>query len=178
MESIEKKITSLGGLEITKSFRNHKEEKIDVEKYLLTNGIKLPNEFIDFSKKYGFSQFNNDIVFSTISKIPSSYEDGTCPVNFFYGWGAGTESLQEIRESLSDQIPNKYFVIAESNPGDQLLVNTLDSKVYYWAHEEPENKCIFLVANSFEDFINKLKLNENSNTDEDDLEEESFSDDF
>ena len=177
MDIIEKKIEQLGGVEITKVFAPKKDSNFSIENFQTENKILLPEKYIFFSNKYGFGQFNEDIIFDSISKIPSSYDDGTCPISFIYGWGKGTESLQKVRKTFLEQLPANYFVFAESNPGDQLLINTLDNKVYYWAHEEPEKRCIFLVSNNFEDFINSLKINLNKN-DDDDLEEESFSDDF
>lgn len=160
MKKIETKIETLGGFQ---SIENDepKDNEFQVAQYLSDNKLNLPNIYIDFSEKYGGCMFNNDVVFSSISKIPSAYEDGSCPISIFYGWNQGEESLQENREAFIEQISEKYFVIAEANPGDQLLVNNEDNKIYYWAHEESENDCIFLVANSFEDFIESLEINKN-----------------
>jgi hypothetical protein len=179
MENFEKKIAQLGGLELTKSFAIKKDNNFPIEEYLIENNLKLPEDYISFTKKYGFNQFNNDIVFESINPIPSAYEDGTCPISFFYGWGKGGQSLIKIRETYLEQIQPEYFVFAEGNPGDQLLINTLNNKIYYWAHEESVNNSLFLISDSFVDFINNLKFNENkSDDDDDDLVEESFSDDF
>ena len=177
MDKIEKKIQELGGIEITKTFEKKKDYNFLIKDFITENSIELPEIYILFSQVYGFGQFNEDIVFESLSKIPSSYDDGTCPISFIYGWGKGNESLQKVRKTFLDQIAKNYFVFAESNPGDQLLINYLDNKIYYWAHEEPEQRCIFLVADNFDDFINSLKVNINE-SDDDDLEEESFSDDF
>ena len=174
---MEYRIAELGGLELTKSFAIKKDNNFSVEEYLIVNKLNLPEEYIKFTKKYGFNQFNNDVVFESVNQIPSAYEDGTCPVSFFYGWGKGAESLLEIRETYLELIQPEYFVFAEGNPGDQLLINTINHKIYYWAHEESVNNCLFLVSDSFEKFIMSLKLNDNKNGD-DNLEEESFADDF
>jgi len=177
MEKIENKISELGGLELTKSFTVKKDNNFSVIEYLAVEKLNLPDEIINFSKKYGFNQFNNDIVFKSLNPIPSAYENGTCPIGIFYGWGKGDESLMEIRKTYLEQIQPEYFVFAEGNPGDQLLINIKNNKVYYWAHEQSVNNCLFLVADSFEKFIDSLTVIENENVD-DDLEEESFADDF
>jgi hypothetical protein len=174
---IQKKIEEVGGIEIKAAFESKKNNNIDVDTYLKLNDLKLPDAYINFSLKYGFGQFNNDIVFKSIDKIPVDYDDGTTPITFIYGWGFGGESLQETRISLADQISSNYFVFAEGNPGDYLLINTVDEKIYYYAHQGAINNSIFLVADSFQQFIESLLINENCNS-EDGLEEEWFSDDF
>ncbi|MFK6999565.1 SMI1/KNR4 family protein [Flavobacterium oreochromis] len=169
-----KKIEEVGGIEITSSFSSKKEKNFDVVNYLALNNLKLPSNDIDFSLKYAFGQFNEDVVFNSISKIPvGCYDDGTIPVTFIYGWGSEGESLQETRDALLDQVNEKYFVFAEGNLGDYVLIDTIDGKIYYYFHEGTENKSIFLVANNFDEFIENLQINKNEKT-EDDIEKESF----
>lgn len=170
--NIENEIEQLGGIEISSTFVSKKDNVFDVNKYLKNNNLHLPEEYLGFSLKYGFGQFNKDVVFASISKIPISYDDGTVPITFIYGWGLGSESLQETRTALLEQINSDYFVFAEGNPGDYLLINTNDNKIYYYSHDS-----LFLVANSFSSFIETLKINDNSEP-EDDIQEEWFSDDF
>lgn len=177
MKLIEKKIKKLGGIEFMRPLARKYNSNIDISNYLKSNNLNLETEWIEFLIKYGFGQFNDDIVFKSIDKIPVSYNDGTTPITFIYGWGFGSESLQETRDGLADQISSNYFVFAEGNPGDYLLINTVDGKIYYYSHEGEVNYSIFLVANTFEDFIESLSINKNSSA-EDDLEEEWFSDDF
>lgn len=174
---IDKKIEAIGGIDITAAFLSNRENNFNVQNYLQSNNLKLPSSYVDFSIKFGFGQFKNDIVFSSIDEIPVGYDDGTTPITFIYGWGNGEESIQETRISLLDQIDSNYFVFAEGNPGDYLLINTINQKIYYYSHEGVVNDSIFLVAESFEEFIESLTLNKNSES-EDDLEEEWFSDDF
>lgn len=177
MKKIENKLSELGGLELTASFFIKKDTSFSVEAYLTAHNLNLPVIYIAFTKNYGFNQFNNNVVFESMHPIPSAYEDGTCSIGIFYGWGKGTESLPQIRKTYLEQVQPEYFVFAEGNPGDQLLINTINYKIYYWAHEESVNNCLFFVADSFEDFIIGLKINGNKNAN-DDLEEEWFSDDF
>lgn len=177
MEKIEKKISELGGLELTKHFEIKKDDKFPVKEYLVENKLNLPEEYLEFTQKYGFNQFNNDVVFQSVNSIPSAYEDGTCPISFFYGWGKGSESLPKIRETYLEQIQPEYFVFAEGIAGDQLLINTINCKIYYWAHEASVNNSLFLVSDSFTDFIINLKINDNKNLD-DGIVSSSYADDF
>lgn len=176
--NIEKKIEELAGIEVTANFIGNKDDAFDVRDYLNINNLHLPEEYIKFSLKYGFGQFNKNIVFKSISKLPVAYDDGTVPVTFIYGWGSGSESLQDTREALLDQIDSDYFVFAEGSPGDYLLINMSDNKIYYYTHDNSIDNSLFLVANSFPEFINSLKIKNYLDSDNNDIEEEWFSDDF
>ena len=54
-----------------------------------------------------------------------------------------------------------------------------NGSIYYYAHDDLPTNSLYLIANSFENFIDRLQLNTNTIHDEDDdLEEEWFTDDF
>lgn len=178
MSVIDDKIKELGGAELTEAFVKEKEGNFDVEKYLSENDLNLPDDYQDFSQKYGFHQFNNDVVFKSLEKLPVTSDDNLCPVDFIYGWGSGENGLPDIRETFLEQIPGQYFVFSEGNAGDQICIQLENHKIYYWHHESPEGADLFLVANSFEDFIKSLEVNESGAADDSDLEEEWFADDF
>lgn len=181
---IDEKIKALGGLEIVSTFETLKNNNFNVDKYINKNDLRLAKEYIDFSIEYGYSLFVNDIVVNGIEKVPVGYDDGTVSVSFIYGWGKGEESIQSTRESLLDQISPQYFVFAEGNPGDYLVINMLKGDVYYYSHDSLSNDGLTLVAHSFEDFIDRLQINTNitiygeDDLEEDDLEDEWFADDF
>lgn len=177
MKDIDQKILDLGGTEVTNAFLSAKNRQFDIQRYLISQGLELPKEYIYFSEKYGFGQFNEDIVFRSIDKLPITSEQNLCPVDFIYGWGFGPNSLQSIRETFLDQIDKDYFVFSEGNAGDQLCINQNDRRIYYWHHESLQGEGFYLVANSFLDFIQSLEKNNEIDSDND-LEEEWFSDDF
>ena len=177
MEQIRKIIFKLGQTELTKALKKKKDNNFDYKKYIISNNLKLSDEYIYLSKEYGYNQFNEDIVFKSLDKLPITGDDNLCPIGIIYGWGKGENSLQKNRKIFLDQIPENYFVFAEGLPGDQLCINQIDQKIYYWYHESLENEGLYLVANSLLDFFKSLHLNPNSEI-EDDLEEEWFSDDF
>lgn len=177
MDYIKKKIFRLGGTELTSTYLDKKDENFNLDFYLKKEKLILPSDYIFFSRTYGFNQFNRDVVFKSIEKLPITDETNLCPIDFIYGWGDGINSLQETRISMLDQIDEKYFVFAEGAAGDQICYNTEDSKIYYFYHEAHEGNGIFLVAHSFSDFIKSLQINIDNEAAED-LEEEWFSDDF
>lgn len=175
---IEKKIEEVGGIGITDNFIANKDRTFDVHNYLNVNNLQLPEEYIDFSLKYGFGQFGKEVVFKSVADIPIAYDDGTVPVTFIYGWGSGSESLQDTREALLDQLDSDCFVFAESSPGDYLLINMSDNRIYYYIHDNSMADSLFLAANSFSEFIGSLKVKDCSDSVNDEIEEEWFSDNF
>ncbi|MFM9402623.1 hypothetical protein [Myroides odoratimimus] len=52
-----------------------------------------------------------------------------------------------------------------------------NGSIYYYAHDNLPTNSLYLIANSFEDFIDRLQLNMNTMHD-DDLKEEWFADVF
>lgn len=176
MDAIKKRIEELGKTELTEVFESQKDFNFNVKEYLILEKLNLPDTYISFSIEYGFHQFNEDVVYKSIDKLPITGEDNLCPVDFIYGWGSGSNSLKEIRETFIEQIPPKYFVFAEGNAGDQLCINTENQKNYYWHHESSENE-IYFVSENFISFIESLRINEILEMD-DDLEEEWFANDF
>lgn len=137
---MEYKIESLGGIKKEISYHTKLEE---IKEYLSEEGIKLPEDYLSFSLKYGYGQFCKDVVSKSIDKIPIAYPDGTFPVTFIYGWGKDEDSLQETRIALIDQLPLSYFVFAEATAGDYLLINTINYKIYYYLHDEVDDKAFF-----------------------------------
>lgn len=178
MKIIKKKILDLGGTELTEDFESVLINNFNFSNYLSENDLNLPKNVLFFIEKYGFNQFNENVIFKSIDNLSFSIDLKHGEINFIYGWGKEEYSLQEIRNTFIDQIPEKYFVFAEGNPGDQLCINMDNQKIYYWFHESPENQELYLISESFEEFINELSINETSINDDNDIEEEWFSDDF
>ncbi len=177
MEKINKKIQELGGTELTNEFKNAKINNFDPTNYLKTNKLTFNWEFISFLENYGYHQFNKDVIFESIDDLPFSFDKNNGEVNFIYGWGNNEDSLQEIRETFLEQIPEKYFVFAEGNLGDQLCINVENQQIYYWHHESYDKEGIYLIAKSFEEFIKGLSIRESKEIDCD-IEDEWFADDF
>ncbi|AJH14439.1 SMI1/KNR4 family protein [Myroides profundi] len=177
----EDKLNKLGGIGILSTFIKPNDHALDIAQYIKNNNLQLPKAYLTFSTRYGYGIFNNDSVVKSTDRIPVGYSDNTIPISFIYGWGSDDESLQNTRKALLDQIDKHYFVFAEGNPGDYILINMSNGSIYYYAHDDLPSSSLYLIANSFEDFIDRLQLNTNTMHDEDeddDLEEEWFADDF
>jgi len=91
-------------------------------------------------------------------------------LGFFYGVGSKYD-ISKILDRYIHRIPKNHIPIAELPGGDQLCmdVNINSSeygKIYSWDHENESNgeyENVYLVANSFSDFINSFQKEEKEN---------------
>ncbi|MBX3164564.1 MAG: SMI1/KNR4 family protein [Bacteroidetes bacterium] len=175
LKAIKDKIEQLGGVDFLDRKKSQKVRDKVLEK---ENLEELITAFID---DYGFAMFNNTIGYKTIEKVPVA-GNGLCEVAVIFGWSNDVHGVKWSLEQLKDEVEG-YFPFAEGFPGDYVCVctkkNTDKGKIYYWAHEEGE---LYLIANSFEEFVMSWELNQEDNSDDDNLLDGlidfSFADDF
>lgn len=149
------------------------------------NNVKLPSEYKYFLEHYGECNFDTDTVYQPIKKTPFTSSKGFQEISFFYGIGTEYDILKMLK-TYSGRIPEDFITIAELPGGDQLCMNVNISssdygKIYSWDHENENNgwhENVYLVANSFSDFINSFQEEKNENEGEIDDAIESFKFDF
>jgi hypothetical protein len=116
-------------------------------------------------------------VFQSIDSFPGG-EDGKGPFSDFYGSKDTINSLAENIEAYKGRMPDMIIPIGDDGMGNQICLGIGGDergKVYYWDHENewdeqqymedygvpmpPEMKFqnVYLVAESFEDFIRGLE---------------------
>lgn len=122
---------------------------------------KLPNkDLLDFIYKYGFAYFNVEMVVAPMEKHSHSKDFIVGPI---LGFGNTPISIEKnIRMFYSeDQIGMKFFPICEGASGD-LIIYSLEQKsfgkVYYWSHDSAIGNDTSLIGESFNDFINRIKV--------------------
>ncbi|ATV51959.1 SMI1/KNR4 family protein [Prevotella intermedia] len=122
---------------------------------------KLPNkDLLDFIYKYGFAYFNVEMVVAPMEKHGHSKDFIVGPI---LGFGNTPISIEKnIRMFYSeDQIGMKFFPICEGASGD-LIIYSLEQKsfgkVYYWSHDSAIGNDTSLIGESFNDFINRIKV--------------------
>jgi len=153
IQSIRKKIKELGGVE----FSDKKtDQKIRDQVLKKMNPGELLVDFID---NYGFGSFKKNIGFKTIEKIPVTGKNGLSEVGFIFGWSNDESGVKWHLEQLEEDTIANYFPFAEGYPGDCLCIstkmNTDKGKIYYWSHDDGE---LYLVSNSFEEFIKSWEV--------------------
>lgn len=121
----------------------------------------LPDkDVLDFISKYGFAYFNVDMIVIPIDRQDHMKYFIVGPI---LGFGNTPISVEKnIKMFYSeDQIRMKFFPICEGASGD-LIIYSLEprsfGKVFYWSHDSAIGSDIFLIAESFNDFINRIEV--------------------
>lgn len=126
---------------------------------------KLPEEYIKFLKKYNGGRLEKEDTYPMIEEIDIGYQEEG--IEYFFGLNvAKGNDLKEQVLIFKGRIPHNFIPIGDAPCGNLVCLAVLGEnygKVYYWDHneeaedgEEPSNDNVYLIANSFEEFINSL----------------------
>jgi hypothetical protein len=175
-KEIENRFGLLGGvMPIGKAFVPVAEEELNAIETAL--GVALPGDYREFVQKFGTSAFGALVQFQPI-------EGEVGPLSHFYGSkSAGSNSLMRNVEKYQGRMPETMIPIADDGGGNQICLG-IDGedqgKVYYWDHHNewdeedyleehgkpmpPEVKFqnVHLIAESFEDFIQRLEKSQSA----------------
>ncbi|WP_406590376.1 SMI1/KNR4 family protein [Bacillus atrophaeus] len=100
-------------------------------------------------------------------------DDNKLRLGIFYGFGLDDNdfNIATLAETYEDQMPDWIIPIADANGGNQICLGIKgegSGKVYFWDHELTNGvKDTFLIADSFEDFIQSLSIEEDSDEEDD-----------
>lgn len=154
-------------IEITRS--EHQLTPEDIKKLELEYHINLPDDYKNFLLMHNGGQSIKDCC-PLIEYIGDNEQTGTdTDINYFAGIHNNYyHRLIPHYHAMQGRIPQELLPIAENSGGDEICLCIDGSnygKVYFWAHEgealafgykEPWYDNIYLVANSFKEFINSL----------------------
>ena len=185
-------ISRLGGIRPVATDHFHpmpESEILALEKELQ---VRFPKAYRDFIAQYGASAFNGAspdnpyVEFRTLTPLPENYDSGK--VIFAALYGAETDSqdgysLRARTQFYAGRMPDAMIPIGDSW-GSQICLGIKGDefgKVYFWDEQnEPLDEAsylqdygtprpaeavfqnVYLVANSFDDFLQKLELAEGS----------------
>ncbi len=147
------------------------EEKKILKKIL---GKKISEEYWTVIQNYAGVYIKEEVCFKSIEKSKLTSENGYDRINKFLEFSTILKTIEIYRE----QIPMEYIPIAEKDGGNFLCVDSKTGYIYIWVHDEIQNKNMFLVAKSFETFINSLERVENEEQEEIRVVRSNFSSDF
>lgn len=144
-----------------KSFGQLEESEIvELEKKI---NCKLPNDYKEFLKNNNGGTTDGEIVCFNAENI----EEGIA-LDLLYGTNL-SESLciEQWYEEYSTDLPEEMIIIGHAmETGLILLANQINWKgIYFWDNaldyeNSTENKCIYRIADTFNDFLNGLYLHE------------------
>ena len=128
--------------------------------------LELPNEYKKWLLTYNGGKPKIEDTFYFIHPIDKNEKVGG--INYFYALYEGEVSnLYKTYITFLNRIPAELIPIADNGCGDQICLGIKGkhlNKVYFWGHEnevmednkEPWWDNVYLIANTFADFINKL----------------------
>lgn len=144
--------------------------------------IALPDDYKIFLQNYDEIFFENDVSFKPIQKSPLTMKDGKQYFDGFFGI-EDKNSITHFIESYKGRIPDCLIPIGECPGGNLICIGVKEpvlEKVFFWYHENealaklminnnpPKDinlywDNLFLVSNTFIDFLRLLSINEKDN---------------
>src|SRR5690606_1207461 len=100
------------------------------------------------------------------STFKISDEEGESVVNKFYGIGNMKSNLASVFEILDGELSDGFISIANDPGGNEICIGVNEEhygKVFIWIHDMDSDEYLgnmFLLANSFNEFFEKLYENE------------------
>jgi hypothetical protein len=180
-------LSKLGVRLIVPSLDNPAAELYELED---TIDVSVPEDYRLMLLEYGASLvFEKDIGFYPIEHTPRDRKDGTQSLEILYGLGSGDDSLREVFRICRGRLPPDILPIGGLPGGDQLCLSYSGPKagnLFFWDHEaelqieedeDPAYSNMYLVAESFSDFLQCLFVRDDSNDESlGAIESESFLD--
>ena len=125
--------------------------------------IQIDQLLIDFSLKYGFSFFANEVELTKSIELPPivTQDNPGIPIGMIYGFGETKNSIKYLRDnySNSDFLNQEFFPICDGVAGDIIFYSLQENnfgKIYYWFHEGDYESDKYLISNNFEEFLKNL----------------------
>lgn len=192
---IEQKLHELGVIISNDTVHNEAELLHDYE---TLTGHTLPATYRHFLLKFKTSlYFDNMIVYRPLESSPWD-SDGTQDLDELYGLTLGVKQDSGLSTLLKkyltylDRMPHSVVPIAEAPGGNQICLGVeapVEGKILFWDHEDEREimgehqndfENMYLIANSFEDFIGSLMIDDSApdSDDDDGIVSSWFSDDL
>jgi len=107
--------------------------------------------------------FNQGAIFKPKENSPVDPESGFQRLESLYGLADDKGNILRKNKMLHDQIPDRYIAIGDAPGGNEICVDRETRKIVFWYHEaSDENESLFEIANSFDEFFNSLRPDNDS----------------
>ncbi len=134
----------------------------EIEAYM---GFELPNQYKQHLLKYNGGRCSpSEFYFDEDGETASSFIDW-----FLAIYDGEYDNLKKyIQDYKIDEkrMPSKVFPVAHDPGGNLVCMDSEDGKIYFWDHEnevdysvndDSERSNLYLIANSFNEFLNGLR---------------------
>ena len=128
-------------------------------------GFKLPTDYRNFLLEH-----NGGYPEKPVFDFKNDSEDGSVLSMFFCIYPDFNHNLLDNLKIYQHRIPSHMFPIADDDCGNLILLSVKNpdrGKIYFWDHEmeceegeEPDYSNLSLIADSFEEFCDKLREKE------------------
>ena len=144
----------------------------DIFKLEATFGAKLPGQYVDFVKQYGFVKFGYDAndtrIFTVVYEGDGQRELRQATAAFLVSPERAVQTLENFTDKSDPDseelplIPDGYFPAGNDNGQGLVLVELATGKVWYWRESAwrwgtEDNTRLGFVADDFDGFINALR---------------------
>jgi hypothetical protein len=136
---------------------------------LLSGGL-LPSDYRQFLEQFGAPvMFGTGSIFEGREKTPWARDDRTDTLLVLYGLSGGEDSIKSNIKTYDTRMPAGFIPVGSSPAGNQICLyvhtGSRRGRVYYWDHEneveisgdEGDYANIYLIANSFAEFMDRLR---------------------
>nr|WP_269412604.1 SMI1/KNR4 family protein [Lentibacillus daqui] len=151
----------------------------------------MPDDYKQFLRWYGETFFEKNIIFKPLEPPPTATEDGNQYFDGFYGLMSENNINQQI-DDYKNRIPGNLIPVGECPGGNLICIGvngTSYGKIYFWNHEnELEARLmigdvagvenidlywdnIYLVSETFVDFLNTLEIDNNDFEEDENMDE-------
>lgn len=134
----------------------------EIDQLEKTQGFSLPEEYKKFLLEFGSGYTKDDYYYKALVPSPGTSEDGHAYVAYFYG-----SDLMENERIFNEELDRKFLPIADAGFGDLVCIGVAKEnygRIYEWVHDipgphdDPFSQNVFLIAESFSDFLNSFAL--------------------
>ena len=165
MSKYQEKMNSLGYYLVKDNYEIPTQE--DLEQLERQLNFRFPSDYKDFLSFYGLSSFEEYVYFPFEENYP---KDDVGLLNVFFG--VNSNDVYDIIKNYDNyqrRISLDLLPIANDPGGNIICISVKNNigAVYYWDHEdeivvekgeEIDNSNLYLIANSFDEFIKSLEI--------------------
>ncbi|MEI3612819.1 SMI1/KNR4 family protein [Pseudogracilibacillus sp. SO30301A] len=157
MEQFKKKLETIIDFDVKEIIKSWDEDHIN--NLEIKYEIKLPRDYSFYLQHYGNDYIREDYCFIPSKDLSNNIKQVQFEIDSIYGLYNDENNIEDKINFYKDLLPDDLIPIADLPGGDLVCIGTKDdkqNKIYFWFHEmDGEN--IYLVSDSFENFIMNFK---------------------